>query len=393
MKLKRIASIACLALLFHACASTRHALPESLIDQAQVPGGTTARMWGDELPRNMDERLEMLRRQFGSNSDNNVFDRPPTYLALSGGGANGAFGAGFLKGWSESGTRPEMIIVAGISTGALIAPFAFLGSDYDDELERLYTGMATADLAVKRSLIRGLFGDAFFDTRPLKALLAEKVDDAMIQAIAREYERGRRLLIGTTNLEAQRPVIWNIGAIAQAGTEEANQLIRDVMLASASIPGVFPPVKIKVRVGNQVYDEVHVDGGVSTQVFIYPAHIDLREAARSVGVVGEQTVYIIRNGYLDARWSEVNLKLPSIIMSSLDTIIRTHGLGDLYRIYLGTVRDKAKFRLAYIPENFEVESNEQFDPEYMKALFDLGYERARNGYNWASSPPGFDLVE
>jgi len=393
MKLTRIASIACLALFIHACASTRHALPESLINQAQVPGGATARLWGDELPRDIDERLEMLRQQFGNNSDNNVFDRPATYLALSGGGANGAFGAGFLKGWSESGTRPEMIIVAGISTGALIAPYAFLGSDYDDELERLYTGMATADLAAKRSLIRGLFGDALFDTRPLKALLAEKVDDAMIQAIAREYERGRRLMIGTTNLEAQRPVIWNIGAIAQAGTEEANQLIRDVMLASASIPGVFPPVRIKVRVGNQVYDEIHVDGGVSTQVFIYPAQVDLREAARTVGVAGEQTIYIIRNGYLNARWSEVNLRLPSIIMSSLDTIIRTQGLGDLYRIYLGTVRDKAKFKLAYIPENFEVESNEQFDPEYMKALFDLGYERARNGYNWASSPPGFDLVE
>jgi len=393
MKLHKIASLACLALFLHACASARHTLPEQLTDQAVVLGGPTARMWGDELPGDIDARIELIRRQFGGDSDTNIFDRPVTYLALSGGGANGAFGAGFLKGWSESGTRPEMVIVAGISTGALIAPYAFLGSSYDDELERLYTSMATSDLAAKRSILRGVFSDALYDTRPLRELLRWEIDEQMILEIAREYRRGRRLLIGTTNLDSQRPVIWNIGAIAQLGTQEANQLIRDVILASASIPGVFPPVRIKVKVGDQVYDEVHVDGGVSTQVFIYPSQIDLRRAARDVGISGDQTIYVIRNGYLDARWSEVNLGLGSIIISSLDTIIRTQGLGDLYRIYLGAVRDKARFKLAYIPDDFEVESNELFDPEYMKALFEMAYEQARNGYDWANSPPGFVYVE
>jgi hypothetical protein len=149
-----------------------------------------------------------------------------------------------------------------------------------------------------------------------------------------------------------------------------------------------------VKVGEQVYDEVHVDGGVSTQVFLYPSQVDFRRAAIDAGVItDDQTIYVIRNGYLDARWSEVNLKLSSIILSSLDTIIRTQGLGDLYRIYLGAVRDKAKFKLAYIPKDFDIESNELFDPEYMAALFDLGYQQARNGYEWASSPPGFDLIE
>jgi predicted acylesterase/phospholipase RssA len=393
MKLKRIASITCLVLFLYACASARHTLPESLADQAEVPGGAAARMWGDELPGDIDARIELIRRQFDSDSEKNIFYRPATYLALSGGGANGAFGAGFLKGWSESGTRPEMVIVAGISTGALIAPYAFLGSSYDDELERLYTNMATGDLAAKRSLIRGLFSDALYDTRPLKELLRWEIDEQMILEIAREYRRGRRLLIGTTNLDSQRPVIWNIGAIAQVGTQEANQLIRDIILASASIPGIFPPVRIKVKVGDQVYDEVHVDGGVSTQVFIYPSQIDLQRAARDVGVTGKQTIYVIRNGYLSAHWSEVDMGLGSILISSLDTIIRTQGLGDLYRIYLGAVRDKALFKLAYIPDDFEIESNELFDPEYMKALFDMAYEQARNGYDWASSPPGFVYVE
>jgi len=389
MRLTRIASITCLALFLNACASTRHALPESLLDQAVVPGGSAARMWGDELPTDVSARVEILRKQFGSDGGLDVFSYSPTYLALSGGGANGAYGAGLLKGWTESGERPELFIVSGISTGALIAPYAFLGSDYDDDLERLYTSMATSDIAAPKSLIRGAFSDAFFDTRRLRDLLRWEIDEYMILEIAREYQRGRRLLIGTTNLDAQRPVIWNIGAIAQVGTSEANQLIRDIMLASASIPGAFPPVRIKVKVGEQVYDELHVDGGVTTQVFIYPSQIDLSKAARNLGISKEQTMYVIRNGYLDARWSEVNPKLSSILLSSVDTIIRTQGLGDLYRIYLGAVRDKAKFQLAYIPADFELESDELFDPEYMSALFELGYEQARHGYNWSSSPPGF----
>jgi len=389
MNLTRITRITCLALVLHACASTRHALPEALLDQAVVPGGSAARMWGDELPADIGARVEILRKQFGSDGGLDVFSHPPTYLALSGGGSNGAYGAGFLKGWSESGERPELFIVSGISTGALIAPYAFLGSDYDDDLERLYTSMATSDLAAPKSLIRGALSGSFFDTRRLKDLLRWEIDEHMILEIAREYQRGRRLLIGTTNLDAQRPVIWNIGAIAQVGTREANQLIRDIMLASASIPGVFPPVRINVKVGEQVYDELHVDGGVTTQVFIYPSQIDLSKAAVDLGISGDQTMYVIRNGYLDARWSEVNLKLSSILLSSVDTIIRTQGLGDLYRIYLGAVRDNANFKLAYIPEDFELESDELFDPEYMSALFDLGYEQARNGYNWSSTPPGF----
>ena len=115
----------------------------------------------------------------------------------------------------------------------------------------------------------------------------------MIEEIAREYDRGRRLLIGTTNLEAKRPVIWNIGAIAKVGTEEANQLIRDVMLASTSIPGVFPPVKIKVRVGDKEYDEIHIDGSVSTQVMLYPVQIDLKKASKAVGISADRTIYVI----------------------------------------------------------------------------------------------------
>jgi len=348
-------------------------------------------MWGDQLPADADARFDLIRKQLRNNPDESVFTRPHYYLSISGGGANGAFGAGLLKGWSESGTRPEMTIVTGISTGALIAPFAFLGSDYDDRLEQLYTTLSTTDLIKKRTLVGGLLSDALADTQPLRDLLQTQVDEEMVAAIAREFNKGRRLLIGTTNLDAKRPVIWNIGALAVVGTEESTQLIRDVMLASASIPGIFPPVRITVRVGDQEYDELHVDGGVTSQVFLYPAQLDLREAAATVGASGTQTVYVIRNSDLRPRWSAVEPRVLPVAATSISTLIRTQGMGDLYRIYLGATRDGIPYRLAYIPGDFDLEPDEEFDPQYMRTLFDLGYEMARDGYDWAESPPGISL--
>ena len=380
-------------LVLQSCSSVqpRNAVPENLVEQAAVTGGDIARLWGDEAPSDAEARLKLIRKQFSAKDKDDDFTRPHYYLTISGGGANGAFGAGLLKGWSESGTRPEMTIVTGISTGALIAPFAFLGSDYDTQLEQLYTSLSTKDLITKRSLLGGVLSDAMTDTQPLRDLLRNTVDDLMIAAIAKEYNQGRRLLIGTTNLDAKRPVIWNIGAIAAVGTEESAQLIRDVMLASASIPGVFPPVRIPVRVGEQVYEELHVDGGVASQVFLYPAQFDLRQAKEQVGVTGTQTVYVIRNGNLHPVWSEVKPKILPVALSSIDTLIRTQGIGDLYRIYLGAKRDGITYRLAYIPSDFDLEAEEEFDPKYMRALFDLGYEMARDGYDWETSPPGVIL--
>ena len=190
---------------------------------------------------------------------------------------------------------------------------------------------------------------------------------------------------------ARRPVLWNIGAIAKVATDEADQLIRDILLASASIPGAFPPVRIPVRVGDEVYDELHVDGGVTSQVFLYPAQLDLREASDMVGITREQSVFVIRNSQLDARWSEVKPKLAPVALASIDALIRTQGLGDLYRIYLGAKRDDMPFYLSYIPSSFDLVPNEVFDPEYMRALFDLAYEQARDGVDWERSPPGIVL--
>jgi len=375
-----------------ACVSVpkRNAVPEALVEEAEVVNTSGVRFWADEVPDDMEERVLRLRRQFAGSGIARS-GKTLNLLSISGGGANGAFGAGLLKGWTESGTRPEFVIVTGISTGALIAPFAFLGSDYDDDLEVLYTGIKTSDLMKRRRMLAGLMSDAIADTQPLRELLIEHVDTEMIDAIAAEHLRGRRLLIGTTNIDAKRGVIWDVSYIATKGTPESQQLIRDIMLASASIPGVFPPVRIQVEADGEEYDEMHVDGGVSRQVFLHAVPVNIQESAWDMGLDNPRNLYVIRNAMLTPRWSAVKPKLAPVLRASISTLIRTQGMGDLYRLYLGTLRDGTRFRLASVPPDFDVTANEDFDPEYMKALFQLAYELSRNGYDWESSPPGIEL--
>jgi len=184
------------------------------------------------------------------------------FLAISGGGANGAFGAGFLNGWTASGMRPKFKIVTGISTGALIAPMAFLGLQYDIKLEKYYTTVSTKNIMNVQGwlgIMSILTGESYASTRPLQHLIAELVDDNVLKEIAKEYANGRRLYIGTTNLDTQRFVVWDMGAIAASGCPGSLKLFRKVMLASASIPGAFPPVYFDVELNGRKYDEMHVD--------------------------------------------------------------------------------------------------------------------------------------
>ncbi|NIO07245.1 MAG: patatin, partial [Deltaproteobacteria bacterium] len=205
-----------------------------------------------------------------------IYGRPHNYLAISGGGANGAFAAGFLAGWTATGTRPEFTAVTGVSTGALISPFAFLGSKHDDTLKEIYTGVSTKDILNKRSLLVGLTSDAMADTVPLLRLIQKYVTSEIREALAAEFRRGRILTVGTTNLDAGRPVIWNITRIAGSAHPKALELIHKILLASASIPVAFPPVFIEVEANGQRYDEIHVDGGGASQIYLYPLGLDWR---------------------------------------------------------------------------------------------------------------------
>src|SRR5262245_15859532 len=197
------------------------------------------------------------------------------FLAISGGGANGAFGAGLLNGWTATGQRPTFNVVTGISTGALIAPFAFLGPAYDGTLRELYTTISTERIFRRRGLGAILFSDALADSTPLAELIEKYADQKLLDAIGHEYDRGRLLLIGTTDLDAQRPVIWNIGALAASHHPQALDLFRKILRASSAIPGAFQPVLIDVQIDGTKFQEMHVDGGAIVQLFLYPPSLEM----------------------------------------------------------------------------------------------------------------------
>jgi predicted acylesterase/phospholipase RssA len=318
---------------------------------------------------------------------------PAYYLGLSGGSDNGAFGAGLLVGWSETGTRPEFKLVSGVSTGALIAPFAFLGSSYDPQLRAVYTEIQPANIYEQRSILTALFHESFADTTPLYGLISLYVDDAMMAAIAREYGRGRLLLIGTTNLDTERPVIWNIGAIAASGKPGALELIRKVLLASAAVPGLFPPVMIDVELNGQHFEEMHVDGGAVAQMFLYPPAIGLHADLKHGPLARERHAFLIRNSRLDPEWASTDRSLFSIVGRAIDSMIHYSGYNDAVRIYATSRRDGVDYNLAFIGPDFTMEHKVPFDQAYMRALFDYGYRQGRAGYRWRKAPPILEAPE
>jgi len=370
------------------------AVPFELQDLAVVPGQPPAvRTWGADInPAFQAAIVEAAQRERAALAAAGYEGPlpPAEYLVLSGGGADGAFGAGLLCGWTAAGDRPRFKMVTGISTGALIAPFAFLGPRYDGVIREVYTRSRTKDIFRERGVIRGFLSDALSDTRPLWRLLERYVDERLLDEIAEEYRQGRLLLIGTTNLDARRAVLWNIGEIAASDSPDRLELVRSILVASAAIPAAFPPVMVDVEVNGERYQEMHVDGGAMTQVFVFPPSLHLRELAEREGVRRERHAYIIRNARLDPEWAQVDRRTLTIAQRAISSLIQTQGLGDLYRIYIDAQREGVDFNLAYIPRTFTVEAKEAFDPAYMSALFDLGYDLAAGGYPWEKSPPYFD---
>ena len=311
------------------------------------------------------------------------------FLAISGGGDDGAFGAGLLNGWSARGDRPEFGLVTGVSTGALSAPFAYLGAEYDAKLKQVYTDTSAGDIFSKRSLIAAVANDAMTDTTPLRNIIASFVDDAMIQGIAEEYGKGRLLLIMTTNLDQGRSVIWNIGAIAASQFPGKRDLIIDILRASAAIPGLFPPVMLDISIDGQRYQEMHVDGGAVAQAFLYPPTLNLKTNSERYGIQRKRVAYIIRNGRLFRPEEDVKRQTLSIATQAISTMTATSGVNDTYRMYVTTKRDGVGFNLAYIDSGFTVPYKGPFDQGYMRSLFEYGYEKGKAGYRWHKTPPGY----
>ena len=388
-------TFAVLLILLHGCSTLprQEAVPAADTTRAVIPGIPNARYWVDtDIDPFIRDAIASAQREreYLVRSGHQGPLPPVSFLAISGGGDDGAFGAGLLVGWSASGTRPEFKGVTGVSTGALIAPFAFLGSDYDDKLRAVYTTIGPPDVLQPRGALAALTSDGLADNQPLWRLISSYINADLLGRIGREYtEKGRLLMIGTTNLDARRPVIWNMGAIASSSDPRALDLFRRIMLASAAIPAAFPPVMFDVEVDGKPYQEMHVDGGAMAQVFLYPPR--LFETARSEGMkiaARERKVYIIRNARLDPQWATVERSTLSIAGRAISSLIQTQGIGDLYRIYLTAQQDSLDYNLAYIGADFKAVHKEDFDTAYMRALFDYGYQLASKGYSWHKTPPG-----
>lgn len=365
------------------CASgpAREAFSQDAAVGASFPGYENVRYWGDEAPPNMEERAKNMRAAWRARADQGA---SLNILAISGGGEDGAFGAGLLNGWTEKGDRPQFDMVTGISTGALAAPFAFMGSAYDRQLTEVYTKTDASKVFRKRLVVGLLGGESLADTAPLMKTIQRYADANLLDAIGQEHQKGRRLLIGTTNIDFGRPVIWDIGAIANSNLPNRLELFHKILLASAAIPGLFPPVQFETMSNGKKVTELHVDGGVVNQVFAYPPEIGLSRftAGRKVNL------YVLRNSKEKPDFQITKASALALGSRSTSVLIRTQGVGDLYRIYATAKRDGLNFKLVLIPAAFSHKLEHPFDIAYMGALYSAGLEQGRAGVPWLTAPPG-----
>ena len=410
-----VASVNVVVLQGCATAPVAQPVPVVRVELAIVPGmPADVRYWGDDPAGAFRDWLELPEGELATCCAG-VLDHPHNYLVISSGGVDGAFGAGLLAGWTASGTRPEFQVVTGVSAGAMIAPFAFLGPAYDGVLHEIYSAYSSKDLVVRRGMFEILGGGAVMDTAPLRRLIDRYLGDEQVARIAAEGRKGRKLLIGTTSLNTGRPVVWDLTKIAGSEAPNARQLIGDLVLASASIPGVFPPVRISVEAGGVRHDELHVDGGVTAQLFLGPAGLDWQRIAERLRVRGQPQVYLIRNARAYPQWTAVRTRLAplfnrsfpslsrnpaglpewdaaepgasSILARSMESLLRTRGLNDAVSLYLGSQSGQLGFNLAYIPDDFGIGSSELYDRIYMQGLFARAFAMAKAGYPWLHSDP------
>jgi hypothetical protein len=375
---RRAFTVAACALAIAGCATVTR-IPYTQQEQAEavIPGIPGARLWAD------DPGIATGRRSVVSR----VARTQPSILALSGGGADGAFGAGLLSGWSARGTRPQFTFVTGSSAGALLAPYAFLGPSYDETIKGVFASGEMSNLLQSDGL-SALFGASAFKSAPLRDLIAHHVDAALLEAIGREYRIGRRLYIVTTNLDAQRTAIWDMGKIAASGDPGALELFRNVMAASATVPGVFAPVLIDVEANGRHFAEMHVDGGVTSNVLIVPEAV-LVSGTPLFPPESRPKVYIIMNGKLAPDFEVVRASTLPIVTRSFETSVRANTRSTLLASLQFAKSRNWEFNIAAIDAEYPKSSAGIFDPGYMGQLFDYGYQRGRSGALFQSTPTEF----
>lgn len=385
MRLRRNSFFSALMLVLSSgCAAPRAVPPPELTQLASADSHLAVAR--SDLPNNLAQLLHSPLSPAAADQHSATPVR--NILVLSGGGRDGAYSAGVLAGWSAAGSRPPFDVVTGISTGALIAPLAFLGARYDQYLSDSYTKVHTEDIYRRRPYLSLLWSESFADSAPLRHRIDAQVTDAFLAEIAQAHAAGRRLYVGTTNLDTGRLVLWDLGAIAAGTDPDKRELFRKVLLASCSIPGLLPPVPIEIDVHGKRYTELHVDGGVSASMFLTPYM-----------ALGDQTgartnVYVIVAGKLSSEPRSVERRLIAVSGESLQKLLTAQTRGDLLRTFLLTRLTGGHFAVTSVPQELAVtQDNTRFNMDEMRNLFDAGYARATDGTAWRSTPPGVSPEE
>jgi len=317
-------------------------------------------------------------------------------LALSSGGAYGAYGVGVLAGWTATGTRPEFDVVTGVSTGALIGTYAFLGSNYDRRAAELYTSLTDRDVFRRRLAGSLLWGDSVASSAPLKRLIEIEVDENILIAVAKAHACGRRFYVGTTNLNTKRLVIWDMGGIASSGRPDSLELYRKVLLASAAIPGFLPPVEFDVTINGQQFTELHADGGATTGVFVRASTLPVhgQDLKGSSSPLSGSDVYVIVSGKLYADPNCTDRRTVKIGESSLQSLLYSQARAELFRIYTLCLLGGMNYHLASIPEDFPAPREAmKFNPEESRKLYSAGFAAVTSGQAWRATPPGAEAHE
>ena len=359
--------------------ATIHRQPFTETQQAEatIPGVPQARFWADAPGA---ARL-MAPVYAGANGERSM-------LALSGGSDNGAYGAGLLNGWTKAGTRPEFAVVTGVSTGALIAPFAFLGPDQDATLEQLFTTISAKNIYRNRFPLAIPLSPSIASTKPLARMISEVMTDALIDRIAAEHARGRRLFVGTANLDAQRMVIWNMGAIAASKAPGRYGLFRQVLLASSAIPAFFPPVMIKAQANGREVSEMHVDGGTTAQILTLPDQAIV--AGQLPSALNRLHLYMIVNNKLNGEFHLVRPRTVPIASQAISLNLRRSAGSTVALSYLYAKAHGVDFNLSFIDKDYPRSEKSLFDTEMMRTLFAYGRKLGETGTFWAKRPPDQD---
>ncbi|MBF0252820.1 MAG: patatin-like phospholipase family protein [Candidatus Omnitrophica bacterium] len=375
------------------CANLRNAVPEKFVGKTVISGMPEIRYYTDKpspifMCRSLEDSFKQEMRS------DYLVDGIMTYPALiiGGGVSNSAYGIGILNGWLEEGSRPIFKIVTGYSSGSLLAVITFAGKEYEDRFAAFYTSLSTKEVMNSKSLLSLPFSDSLKSSKLFAKMIDDMVDEELRTRIAEEHSKGRRLYVGTSDLDAQGFVIWDMGAIASEGGTNSILMLRKVILASCSFPVVVPPVYFHVEADGNSYDEMHADGGVVGGLFYIEQLIkDAEINGISSGIYprGSRTMFYVLNCcYMSPHSRQVEDNLEAITSRLIETNGSSKMSGDTYRMYALAKENGWDYNLAYIPEDFVPDQNEMYDVAEMKRLFARGYEDAIKGYKWHKAPPG-----